>query len=152
MIIIADRPINAGPMIDRIAEKNTSAGAVVSMLGQVRALSESGQVLGLGIQYYPEVTEAEIEKEAEIARKRFRVSDILVVHRVGMLRPGETIVVVAAAAVHRRAAFEAADYMMDYLKTRAYFWKKEITSKDAKWIEPRNADYDDAKRWEKENA
>jgi molybdopterin synthase catalytic subunit len=147
MIVIADRPIVPGPLIDRMASKHASAGAIVSMIGQVRAGSEKGKVLGLGIQHYPGVTERDIQSEAETARRRWSLNDLLVVHRVGLLRPGETIVIVAAAAPHRREAFDATDFMMDHLKTRAFFWKKEITQQFEQWIEPREADFSDAARW-----
>ena len=81
------------------------------------------------------------------SRERWPISELCVVHRTGEMKPGETIVFVAAASAHRRAAFEAADFLMDYLKTKAVFWKREDTEKGPAWIEPREEDYKDASRW-----
>ena len=92
-------------------------------------------------------TETEIARMESEAFARFPVQDLLIAHRYGPIAPGEAIVFVAAAAEHRRPAFEAADFLMDYLKTRAPFWKKETGPDGERWIEPRPSDYDDVKRW-----
>lgn len=130
--------------------ETAGAGAVVSFLGQVR--SEDGAVAALTLEHYPGLTENEIGKIAARAAARWKVSAITIRHRTGAMAPGEPIVFVAAAAPHRRAAFEAADYLMDYLKSAAPFWKRETRGDRSVWIEPRASDYDDRKRWaEKEN-
>src|SRR5262249_47442184 len=105
------------------------------------------EVVTLEIDAYPRFTEAAIRAMAEEALARFALIDVLVVHRWGTIRPGEAIVFVAAAAKHRRAAFEAADCLMDRLKTEAPFWKKEVGRDGARWIEARPEDHGDAERW-----
>lgn len=121
------------------------AGAIVSFTGVVRAEKD---VQALTLSHYPGYTEKQIAKIAARARRRFALIDALVMHRVGRMAPGEPIVLVAAAAAHRRAAFDAADYLMDYLKSAAPFWKQEETAETRRWIEPTKADLDDRRRWE----
>lgn len=120
------------------------AGAVVTFTGVVRG----GDVTAMTLEHYPGMTEtalAEIEAEA---MTRFDLTGALIIHRVGRLEPGARIMMVAAAARHRGEAFEAASFLMDYLKTRAPFWKKEETANgDARWVDAREADDDAAARW-----
>ena len=120
-------------------------GAVVSFSGVCRA--EDG-LEALELEAYPGFTDREIERTAAAARSRFALHNLLIVHRVGRIAPGEAIVFVATAAAHRRQAFEAADYLMDYLKSRAPFWKKAHDAGGEHWIEPRPEDYEDAARWD----
>ncbi|MEO1656659.1 MAG: molybdenum cofactor biosynthesis protein MoaE [Pseudomonadota bacterium] len=122
------------------------AGAITSFTGVMRA--EGGNANALTLQHYPGYTESEVSKIAERARSRFGLLGLVVQHRVGEMRPGETIVFVAAASAHRREAFEACDYMMDYLKSAAPFWKREDGPEGARWIEPTSRDLADRKRWE----
>ncbi len=128
-----------------------NAGAMVSFTGIVRdvaAASAGGnQVTALELQHYPGFTERQISAFAQTALDRFDIQDVLIIHRVGTMVPEDPIVLVAVAAVHRRAAFEAADYLMDYLKTSAPFWKKELRGTQSIWIEPRTEDYSDKARW-----
>src|SRR6185436_11374576 len=98
----------------------------------------------------PGFTDGEIARMAEAAKARWNLTDYLVVHRIGKITPGEAVVFVATAAAHRREAFEAADHLMDYLKSRAPFWKKEHGPTGAKWVEPTAQDHIDAARWERE--
>ena len=137
---------DAGALLNGFCEGRAETGAVVSFTGLVRA--EQGQVQALELEAYPGFTEAEIGRTADAALARFGVQDVLVVHRIGKIEPGEPIVFVAAAAAHRRAAFLAADHLMDYLKTQAPFWKKSHDADGARWIEPTPADHEDAARWE----
>lgn len=123
------------------------AGAVVAFVGKVRAEAGDNPVRALYLEHYPGVTERLIAEFAAEARKRWTLLDGLIIHRVGELTPGESIVMVCASAAHRREAFEAADFLMDYLKTKALFWKKEIREASDAWIEPREQDYEDAARW-----
>ena len=123
----------------------TDVGAVVSFTGAVRG--EVGTD-ALELETYPALAETEIARAMAEVRARHGLIDLLVRHRTGRLAPGEPIVFVAAAATHRRAAFEGADQMMDWLKSRAPFWKKAHAGGDARWIEPRAQDYDDAARWD----
>lgn len=121
------------------------AGAVVSFTGVVR--SEGGVVDHLYLDWYPGMTEASLAAIAEAAAGRFDISALTVLHRCGKVPAGDTIVFVAAASAHRRAAFEAADYAMDKLKSEAALWKREAGKDGEHWIEPRAADSQDLKRW-----
>jgi len=123
------------------------AGAVVSFVGQVRGRSEAGAVTGLHLQHAPGFTEERMGAIAAEAEARWPLAGLLVLHRAGDMAPGEPIVLVAAASRHRRAAFEAADFLMDYLKSEAPFWKKERRAGGDVWIEPRAEDYSDKARW-----
>ena len=123
-------------------------GAVVSFVGLARPSGAAGEeVTGLVLDHYPGMTEKSLEAIAADARARFAVSAVHVVHRCGEIAPGAPIVFAAAAALHRRAAFEAADYLMDRLKTDAAFWKKEQRLDGTDWIEPSEADRADRARW-----
>jgi molybdopterin synthase catalytic subunit len=119
------------------------AGAVVTFTGVVRG----GSVELLEIEHYPGMTESAMQAMAEEARTRFRLSAVRVVHRYGRLRPGEPIMMVLTAAPHRRAAFEAADFLMDWLKSRAPFWKREHTRQGATWVEAKGEDEAALGRW-----
>lgn len=123
-------------------------GAVVSFVGLARDTDASGaRVTRLHLDCYPGMTERSLEEIAESALTRFAVSAIRIVHRCGEIDPGEAIVFAAAAAPHRRAAFEAVDYLMDRLKTDAAFWKREDGVDGSRWIEPTDADGADRARW-----
>jgi len=128
----------------------TNAGAIVSFSGLVRAEASGEAVSGLFLQAYSPLTENGIEQAIKDAQSRWPLESLKVVHRVGQMVPRDVIVFVAAASAHRRAAFEAADFLMDYLKTEAIFWKKEYGTAGEHWIEPRAEDYGDAKRWIKD--
>lgn len=136
-----------GALLSAFSQGRTAAGGIVSFTGLTRAATDGQAVSTLELDAYPGFTEPAIAAMEDEARARFTVQDLLIVHRYGPIAPGEAIVFVAAAAEHRRAAFEAADFLMDYLKTRAPFWKKETGPGGERWIEPRPSDYDDAQRW-----
>jgi molybdopterin synthase catalytic subunit len=111
----------------------------------------------LYLEHFPGVTEESIAEFERDVRRRWEIEDVLILHRVGRLRPTEPIVLVCVSAAHRRKAFLAADFLMDCLKTQAFFWKKEIRASGEFWVEPRHDDYHDAERWaapeeKKENA
>ena len=148
MLRISDDPIDAGALLKAFEEKAMGAGGIVTFSGLVRPQSKAGDVQTLFLQAYPAMTEAGIEAAMSTTRQRWPVKELCVVHRTGEMKPGDTIVFVAAASAHRRAAFEAADFLMDYLKTKAVFWKREDTDHGATWIEPREEDYQDASRWD----
>jgi molybdopterin synthase catalytic subunit len=135
-----------GALLSGFCQGREETGAVVSFTGIARG--GAGAVTRLELEAYPGFTDAEIERIAEAARVRFSLQDLLIVHRIGKIAPGEAIVFVATAAAHRRAAFEAADQLMDYLKSRAPFWKKEHGPDGARWIEPTDQDRSDAARWD----
>lgn len=135
-----------GHLLNAFQAGRLETGAVVSFTGLARA--EGGRLESLELEAYPGFTEAEIAKMAAEAADRHGLHGLLVVHRVGRIYPGEPIVFVAAAAAHRRAAFLGADQLMDYLKSRAPFWKKAHDAHGGRWIEPRAEDYQDAARWD----
>jgi molybdopterin synthase catalytic subunit len=124
-------------------------GAVVSFVGLVRPSSAAGEPLTrLFLDHHPRLTERSLAEIGAAAAKGFAVGAVRIVHRCGAVLPGEPIVFAAAAARHRRAAFEAADYLMDRLKTDALFWKREEGAGGSRWIEPTEADQSDRARWE----
>ncbi len=146
MVRLQAEPFDPGALLGGFCRGREETGAVVSFTGIARA--GSGAVTRLELEAYPGFTDAEIERIAEAARTRFSLHDVLIVHRIGEIAPGEAIVFVATAAAHRREAFEAADQLMDYLKSRAPFWKKEHGPAGERWIEPTQQDLSDAARWD----
>lgn len=148
MITLTDQPFEPGGLLTAFTQGRTETGAVATFTGLARA--EKGSTAILELEAYPGFTEAEIGRIADEARRRFALDDLMILHRVGQIAPGEPIVFVATAAAHRRAAFEACDFLMDYLKSKAPFWKKEHGPAGARWIEPTDADHADRARWEEE--
>ena len=146
MIRLSEERFDPGALLSDFCQGRSEVGAVASFTGLARA--EAGATTILELEAYPGFTEAAIGKIAEQARERFGLADLLILHRVGKIAPGEPIVFVATAASHRREAFEACDYLMDYLKSRAPFWKKEHGPAGERWIEPHARDHADIARWE----
>jgi molybdopterin synthase catalytic subunit len=145
---LADEPFAAERELADFTAGLAGEGAVVSFLGIARARTLDGEeVERLVLDHHPRLTLRSLDEIAAAALERFAISSLRIVHRSGAVAPGETIVFVAAAAEHRRAAFEAADYMMDRLKTDAVFWKREDTPGGSRWIEPRDEDYSARARW-----
>lgn len=126
------------------------AGAVVSFVGVVRGESHGEKLVSMTLEHFPGMTERELERIAKEARSRWSLRGVSVVHRVGELKPGERIVLVVTAAAHRRAAFEAAEFLIDYLKTRAPFWKRELRASGEHWVEARGSDAEAAARWSRD--
>ena len=126
---------------------HANIGAVAAFVGQVRDLNEGDQVSGLELEHYPEMTEKSLAAIIEQAKQRWDIIDALIVHRVGKLKPLDQIVLVLAASSHRKEAFAACEFMMDYLKTEAPFWKKEQTPAGSRWVEAKASDDDAKKRW-----
>jgi molybdopterin synthase catalytic subunit len=138
---------DAGALLADFSRGRSDIGAVVSFTGIAREANGGQTVTTLELDAYPGFTEPAIEAMEAEARARFAALEVLIVHRYGPIAPGEAIVFVACAATHRRAAFEAADFLMDRLKTQAPFWKKETGPDGERWIEPRPSDYEDVDRW-----
>lgn len=147
MVIVQAEPIDPAALLAEFTQTTPEAGGIVSFTGLVRPASQGEAVTALELQAYPGFTEKVIAELVDEARGRFDILDALVAHRFGPMAPADAIVFVAAAATHRRAAFEAADFLMDQLKTRAPFWKKEHAANGARWIEPREQDHHDLARW-----
>lgn len=141
--------LNPAVELEEITRGAAGDGAVVSFVGLARGVTKAGdKVEKLVLERHPRLTVASLEGIASDAAARFEITHVRVVHRCGDIRPSEPIVFAAAAAAHRRAAFEAADYLMDRLKTEAVFWKREEGPSGSKWIEPTEDDYADRGRWE----
>ncbi|WP_428409039.1 molybdenum cofactor biosynthesis protein MoaE [Hyphococcus sp.] len=151
MIRVSEESFDPGAELSAFEKSAQGAGAVVSFLGKVRDLADGEDVRALYLEHYPGVTERSITDIEAEARRRWTIDDALIIHRVGEMKAGEPIVMVCVASAHRRDAFEAADFLMDYLKTEAMFWKKELRDGGEAWIEPRDADYKDAARWRKDD-
>lgn len=126
--------------------KNNHCGAVVTFTGLVRDSAEGG-LRGLELEHYPEMTEKALTGIVEEAQKRWNLHGVTVIHRVGYLALNEQIVMVAVASAHRQAAFSAASFIMDYLKTRAPFWKKEHMEEGEHWVEAKQSDQQAAEQW-----
>ena len=126
---------------------NPKVGAVASFIGVVRDLNDGDHVAEMTLEHYPGMTEKALEKIVAEARSRWDIYDALVIHRVGTLKPGDQIVLVVVTGSHRGEAFDACEFLMDYLKTRAPFWKKERTPDGARWVEARDSDDAAADRW-----
>ena len=138
---------DAGAEIAAVRRGNPKIGAVASFVGVARDVNDGDSVSTLTLEHYPGMTEKALEGIVAEARARWDVIDILVVHRVGEIKPTEQIVLVVVAGAHRGEAFAACEFVMDYLKTRAPFWKKEETPKGTRWVEARESDDEAAERW-----
>jgi molybdopterin synthase catalytic subunit len=125
----------------------TDIGAIASFVGLARDLNEGSGVAAMTLEHYPSMTEKALTALVEEARSRWALLDVTVIHRVGRLLPGDSIVLVVVASQHRGEAFAACEFIMDYLKTRAPFWKKEETPEGERWVEARASDDAAAARW-----
>jgi molybdopterin synthase catalytic subunit len=126
---------------------NPGIGAVASFIGVVRDINDGSAVAGMTLEHYPGMTEKAIEEIVVQAQGRWNILDTIVIHRVGALKPTDQIVLVVVASAHRGDAFAACEFIMDYLKTRAPFWKKEQAGGSTRWIEARESDDIAAERW-----
>lgn len=145
---LVTEPFEPGAELTAFSLRAVGAGGIVSFSGHVRPEAKGEAVSALCLDAHPTLTLKGMEQAASEARNRWPLIDAEVIHRHGEIGPGEAIVFVATASVHRRAAFEAADFLMDYLKTKAVFWKKETGRDGHRWIEPREEDYADVVRWD----
>jgi molybdopterin synthase catalytic subunit len=143
---------DAGAEIAALRRGNPKIGAVASFIGVARDVSDGEAVSTLTLEHYPGMTEKALDGIVAEARARWNVIDVLVVHRVGEILPTEQIVLVAVAGAHRGEAFAACEFIMDYLKTRAPFWKQEQTAQGPRWVDARESDDQAAQRWKKKDA
>ena len=144
-LAVQSEAFDPGKELDAFSAGLKGAGAVVSFTGIVR--DEAGTLQALEIEHYPGMTDSAITAMIAQAIERWDLVDALVIHRHGRLAAGEPIMMVATAAPHRKSAFEAAEYLMDYLKSRAPFWKKEFGADGAEWVAAKDHDEDALKRW-----
>jgi molybdopterin synthase catalytic subunit len=138
---------DVGQEIARLRAGDRSVGAIATFIGTVRDVNDAATITGMTLEHYPGMTEAALAEIVDEARRRFDIRDALVVHRVGALAPGDQIVLVAVTSAHRGMAFDACEYVMDLLKTRAPFWKKERMPDGERWVEARASDDEAAARW-----
>ncbi|WP_407495145.1 molybdenum cofactor biosynthesis protein MoaE [Pseudooceanicola sp. MF1-13] len=143
-IAVQDTPFAPGDEVEAFTKGHTEMGAIVTFSGLVRG---DGGLTRLEIEHYPGMTERAIRAIAEEAQDRWALGDVLVIHRYGPLVPGDPIMMVATAAPHRKDAFEAAEFLMDYLKSRAPFWKKEYGPNGEDWVAAKDEDEDALTRW-----
>lgn len=148
MISIQHEDFDVGAEYKALVANDTSAGAVVTFVGRVRDLNLARNVLGLHLEHYPGMTEKSLQAIVDEAQSRWKIVRCKIIHRIGDLHLGDNIVFVGISSAHREDAFSAADFLMDYLKTRAPFWKKELTDQGSVWIESQEKDASAAKRWE----
>lgn len=144
---VQTQDFDTGAEIAAMRTSNPAIGAIASFVGVVRDVNEGDAVSDMTLEHYPGMTEKSIEEIIGQACARWSVIDALVVHRVGLLRPTDQIVLVIVASAHRGDAFAACEFIMDFLKTRAPFWKKESTGEGARWVDARVADDQAAERW-----
>lgn len=138
---------------------SVNPGAIVVFTGLVREVSDAAgsrmqnpENQSLTLEHYPGMTENALQKIAEQAAARWPLQAVSIIHRIGTLTPGDQIVLVGASSAHRNAAFEAADFMMDYLKTSAPFWKKQLAGESSHWVQSRDSDYQAAARWKQSDS
>ena len=148
MISIQEHDFDVGAEYNALIANDTAAGAVVTFVGRVRDLNLGRDVLGLHLEHYPGMTEKSLQEIVAEAQSRWTILRYTIIHRIGDLHLGDNIVFVGVTSAHREDAFKAADFLMDYLKTRAPFWKKELTKAGSMWIESQDKDERAAKRWE----
>ena len=144
---IQTEDFDLGAEVAALRAGDPGVGAVASFVGTVRERSEGADVHRMELEHYPGMTEAAIEAMVDEARRRFNIRRVCVIHRVGPLELGDQIVLVAVSSAHRGDAFQACEFLMDYLKTQAPFWKKEHTAEGARWVDARVADDEALKRW-----
>ena len=148
MIQIQTDDFDTGDVILQLKKTTNNIGAIVSFIGLVREFSDNNNIVSMTLEHYPGMTESVLKNIENEATQRWDLLGTQIIHRVGNLKAGDNIVLVATAATHRKQAFEAAQYIMDFLKTEAPFWKKEHTAQGSHWVECKDSDVVDRNRWE----
>ena len=146
-IRIQSEPLEPHYEVDQLRADNPAIGGVVSFIGLMRDVNQGDQVSRLFLEHYPGMTEKALEKIVDEAMERWELEAVRVVHRVGEMSPTEPIVVVAVASPHRKEAFLGCEFVIDYLKTRAPFWKKEVTEGGERWVDARDSDTKAEEKW-----
>jgi len=144
---VQEADFDVGRELDALTAGRRDVGAVASFVGLVRDANDGSDVRGMTLEHYPGMTEKALEDICAQAHSRWDLLDTVVVHRVGALKPGDRIVLVGVASGHRGEAFAACEFIMDYLKTRAPFWKREDTPQGPRWVDARASDDQAAGRW-----
>jgi molybdopterin synthase catalytic subunit len=141
-------PFDAAAEAEKLTRGRTDIGAVVSFTGICRGSEDGEPITALTLEHFPDMAEAEIERHVAEACARWPLTGVTIIHRFGRMEPGEVIVLVMTASSHRQAAFAAAEFLMDYLKTRAPFWKQVETARAKSWVDAKAADDAAAERWQ----
>ena len=144
---VQEADFDVGSELTALRAGDARVGALASFLGLVRDLNDGASVSAMTLEHYPGMTEKALEEIVAEAKKRWDIYDALVIHRVGPLKPCDQIVLVAVTSAHRGVAFAACEFIMDYLKTKAPFWKKEATPDGGRWVDARETDDSAAARW-----
>jgi len=147
-IRVQAEPLDPNREVDLLRADNPAIGGVVSFIGLMRDSNQGDAVTGMALEHYPGMTEKALGRIVDEACRRWDLLGCRVVHRVGEMRPTDPIVVVAVASSHRGEAFRACEFIIDYLKTRAPFWKKETTASGGRWVDARHSDAQSEARWE----
>lgn len=147
-ISVQTASFDPGALLNELHADYRGTGAVVGFVGYVRDFNDGDVVSGMWLEHYPGMTEKALAGIVEQAQARWLLHEVYVLHRVGQLEPGEPIVFVGVASAHRQAAFEANAFIMDYLKTRAPFWKRESTPEGERWVDAKDSDEQALSRWQ----
>lgn len=148
-VLVQLEDFDPGAEIARLTEGRTDIGGVVSFIGFVRDMAGGQPVSEMTLEHYPGMTERQLEQIEAEANRRWRLDGSLIIHRYGRLEPGDRIVLVITASAHRAEAFKAAEFLMDWLKTKAPFWKSEVTPDGPQWVDAKSSDDEAAARWVK---
>lgn len=146
-VSIQQEDFDAGMELLALRRENPKVGAIASFVGLVRDINDGNEVSAMTLEHYPGMTEKSLEEIIDQAKRRWHIFDTKVIHRIGQLRPMDQIVFVAVSSSHRGEAFAACEFIMDYLKTLAPFWKKEQTDQGSHWVDARESDQQAMKRW-----
>ena len=149
MIRVQQEPFDAGAELEKLKAGKANIGGTVLFVGTVRDVSGGADVRAMTLEHYPGMTEQALQAIEAEARARWPLDETLIIHRYGRLEPGDDIVLVIAASAHREAAFEACHFLIDWLKTKAPFWKLEEGAEGPRWVESKDSDDDAAERWTK---
>lgn len=147
VVRVQSEDFDLGAEILKLRQDHPGIGAIASFIGLVRDLNEDASISGMTLEHYPGMTEKALNKIVEEARQRWNIVNAMVIHRIGVLKPTDQIVLVAVSSAHRHDAFSACEFIMDYLKTQAPFWKKEQTPDGERWVDARESDESAVQRW-----
>ena len=150
MIRVQREDFDIGAELEALTRGKTGIGGVTSFVGLVRDIAGESRIGAMTLEHYPGMTERQLAEIAAEAERRWPLEALLIIHRYGRLEPGDRIVLVAAASAHRQAAFDACQFLIDWLKTKAPFWKLEETPEGARWVEAQASDDTAASRWKKD--
>ena len=148
IISVQQEDFDISQVSQKLCGERKDIGAVVTFSGMVRDQSADQSLLALELEHYPGMTEKALEDIAKSAMQRWDIDDLAIIHRVGKIKTAQNIVMVAVISAHRKQAFEACEFLMDYLKTQAPFWKKEITRQGEQWVEFKSSDQQASDRWD----